>query len=349
MENRAAFLSGKLNGTKTLETVLSSIANPDKIEQFLKSFLNVSFDINTDNKVVYINDNQDFEEKIKYLENHDAISIHVNENFSRLYVTTEDKTTLVVRINKVSPSLINLFISKEKPVKYALNSFSFVKWCNSKSIDLRNVYDIPTYIKLLTNDVDPFMTVGDYIKKYTKQELLDDDNEYNSILIGNFICEFGKYLANFVEKFNLSNVCKLINENSYFEGNTFEEEGLCKIVFSYSDLLKHIEDIVKEKIVQYDNKAYLISPLGRIAIKYGRKPEELMIELYNDDIELMILNELFNNNIKVVLLEENLYEVTCKYKVFNNVITLLTAILNDVFFTMFQSKIDVKMECLVRE
>lgn len=349
MENKAAFLSGKLSGTKTLESVLSSIECPDETEEFLKSFINVSFDINTDNKVVYINDNQDFEEKIKYLENHDTISIHVNDNFSRLYVTTEDKTTLVVRINKVSPNLINLFISKEKPIKFALNSFAFVKWCNSKSIDLRNVYDIPTYIKLLTNDVDPFMTVEDYIKKYSKQQLIDDDNEYNSILIGNFICEFGKYLANFVEKFNLSNVCKLINENSYFEGNTFEEEGLCKIVFSYTDLSKHIEDVVNEKTKQFDDKAYLLSPLGRIAIKYGRKANELMTELYNDDIELMILNELFNNNIKVILLEENLYEVTCKYKVFNNVVALLTAILNDIFFTMFQSKIDVKMECLIRE
>lgn len=349
MENRAAFLSGKLNGTKTLESVLDSIEFPDEIEEFLKSFIKISFDVTTDNKVIYINDDQDFEEKIKYLENHDKVSIHVNDNFSRLYVTTEEKTTLVVRINKVSPSLINLFISKERPIKYALNSFAFVKWCNSKSIDLRNVYDIPTYIKLLTNEVDPFMTVEDYIKKYSNKQLIEDDNEYNSILIGNFICEFGKYLANFVEKFKLSNVCRLINENSYFEGNTFEEEGLCKIMFSYIDLDKHIEDIVNEKTEKFDNKAYLLSPLGRIAIKYGRKSDDLMTELYNDDIELMILNELFNNNIKVVLVEENLYEVTCKYKVFNNVVSLLTAILNDIFFTMFQSRIDVKMECLIRE
>ena len=39
MENKAAFLSGKLNGTKTLETVLNSIECPDEIEDFLKSFI----------------------------------------------------------------------------------------------------------------------------------------------------------------------------------------------------------------------------------------------------------------------------------------------------------------------
>ena len=47
----------------------------------------------------------------------------------------------------------------------------------------------------------------------------------------NFIYQFGKYLADFVNKFNLSSVCKLINENSYFEANKSNEDGLCKIRF----------------------------------------------------------------------------------------------------------------------
>ncbi len=88
---------------------------------------------------------------------------------------------------------------------------------------------------------------------------------------------------------------------------------------------------------------------GRIALKFGRKAEDLILELYNDDIEMIILNELYNNNMKTILIGENSYEVNCKYKNVANIITLITAILNDVFFSMFQSKIDIKIECLIRD
>lgn len=349
MENKIAFLSGKLNGTKTLESELDEIKNPDEIEMFLKAFIKTKFTLSTDNEIIYVNDDEDFKLRINDLEKSDAVSIYINENFTRLYVTTGTSVTYAVRINKVSTELINSFISREKPIKYALNSFSFVRWCNSKSIDLRNVYDIPTYIKLLTNDIEPFKTVEEYIKEYSDEELSEEDNERNCILIGNFIYKFGTYLAEFVEKFNLSSVNRLINENSYFEAATFEESGLCKIRFSYMDLTKHIQEAITDKIKASEEKAYLISPLGRIAIKFGRKPESIMFELYSDDIQLMILNELYNNNIKVTLLEENLYQVTCKYKSFPSVITMITAILNDIFYTMFQDMVDIRLDCIVKE
>ena len=65
------------------------------------------------------------------------------------------------------------------------------------------------------------------------------------------------------------------------------------------DLTKHIKEVLNEKIKMYEDRAYLISPLGRIAVKFGRKPENIMYELYSDDIQLMILNELYNNNINL--------------------------------------------------
>jgi hypothetical protein len=349
LENKAAFLSGKLTGTKTLESELEAIKNPDEIEMFLRAFIKTKFTLDTDNEVIYVNDDEDFNMRISDLEKCETVSIYVNESFTRLYITTLNKITYAVRINKVSTNLINSFISKETPVKYTLNSFSFVRWCNSKSIDLRNVYDIPTYIKLLTNDIDPFKTVEEYIKEYSDEELSEEDNEKNCVLIGNFIYKFGTYLAEFVEKFSLSSVNRLINENSYFEAISHEESGLCKIRFSYIDLTKHIKEVIEDKIKEYEERAYLISPLGRIAIKFGRKSENIMFELYADDIQLMILNELYNNNIKVTLLEENLYQVTCKYKSFSSIITMVTAILNDIFYTMFQDTVDIKLDCIVKE
>lgn len=350
VENKKeALISGKLSGTKTLEKEFDEIERPDDIESFLRAFVKAQFSVDTENEIIYINDDDDFENKIKDLEKEMAVSIYVNETFTRLYVTTGRKVTYAVRINRISTELIGSFISEEFPIKYALNSFSFVRWCNTQSIDLRNVYDIPTYIKLLTNDIDPFKTVSEYIKEYTSEELLEDDNEYNSILVGNFVLKFGTYLAEFVERFNLSSVNKLINENSYFEAISNEENGVCKIGFSYIDLNKYIDNVIQENIKEFEGRAYLLSPLGRIAIKYGHNVKQLIRELYSDDLQLMILNELYNNNIKVVLIEENLYQVTCKYKSLSSVISIITAVMKDIFYTMFKDVVDINLNCIVRE
>lgn len=348
VENKAAFLSGRLNGTKTLEGELEAIKSPDEIEMFLKALIQAKFTVDFDNEVIYVNDDEEFTEKQSEIEAYDAVSIYVNESFSRLYITA-NKKTYAVRINKINSELINDFISKEKPVKYALNAFAFVKWCNANSIDLRNVYDIPTYIKLLTNNVDPFLTHADYMKKYADFDLMEDDNEHNAIAICNFILKFGEYLSEFVEKFNLSNVSRLINENSYFEASSFAEEGMCKVSFSYINLDENIKEMIAKKVNEFSEKAYIISPLGRIALKFGSRPEKIMEEVYNSDIELMVLNELYNNNIKVVLMEENLYEVKCKFKSVGSVVNIVTAIMNDIFYTMFERNVDIKLDCIVRQ
>ncbi len=348
LESKAAFLSGKLSGTKTLEGELEAIQNPDEIEMFLKAFIHAKFSVDYENEIIYVNDDEEFEEKFSELEKFDAVSIYVNESFSRLYITAEKKT-YAVRINKINSDLINKFISKERPIKYALNAFSFVKWCNQKSIDLRNVYDIPTYIKLLTNNVDPFLTHADYLKKYADFDLMEDDNEHNAIAICNFVLKFGEYLSEFVGKFDLSNVSRIINENSYFEASSASEEGGSKVIFSYMNLEENIKEVVKRNAERYAGKAYVISPLGRIALTFGSRAEKIMEEVYNADIELMVLNELYNNNVKVILLEENLYQVKCKYKSVGSVVNIVTDIMNDIFYTMFERNVDIKLECVVRQ
>ena len=62
---------------------------------------------------------------------------------------------------------------------------------------------------------------------------------------------------------------------------------------------------------------------------------------------MLILNELYNNNIHVKLLGDNLYKVTCKFKNFNNIISLITAILTDVFDKMFGEKIKIRVEMIL--
>lgn len=346
--NKVALVSGKLSGTKTLKYVLDNIESPDDVELFLKDFIDLKINFDISNIPIYINDDQDFLEHLNEIENSEYISIYTNEGFNRLYITIDNQKTYIIRINKVNSVIIAKFISKEKPIKFSLNSFNFIKWCVGQKIDMRNIYDIPTYIKILTNEIDPFKTIGDYIKQYTNFQLDSDDNEKNSIIIGNFIYQFGKYLNENAKKFGIESVCKLINENSYYEAVMTKNVENCTIKFSYSNLKQAIDTVIQEKENEYKEKAYIISPLGRIAIKYGHNIKELMEELYAEDISITILNELYNNNISIILDDDDNYVVNCKYKNMNNVFSLITAILDDIFYTMFKQTFEATITCEVK-
>lgn len=347
--DKIALLSGKLTGTKTFKSMLNEKENLDDVEKFLKDFISLKISFDIDNKVVYINDDQEFLEHLENIESSECISFYTNSSLSRLYITTDTKTTYIIRINKVSSAIIGKFISKEKPIKFSLNSFKFIKWCVGQCIDMRNIYDIPTYIKILTNEVDPFKTIEKYVEEYSNYKLMENDNEKNSIVIGNFIYEFGKVLCENARRFGIDTVCKLINENSYYEGVMKGTRDSCTIKFFYLNLKQAIEGIVKEKEDEFKDKSYIVSPLGRIAVKYGHNVEELIEELYYEDISITILNELYNNNIHVSLNEDNVYIVTCKYKNVNNVFALITAILNDIFYTMFKQTFEADIRCEVKE
>ena len=346
-ENKKALLSGKLAGTRSLVSDLESLENPDEIENFLLEFTKIKFDENSNNEIIYISDDQDFLDSMQAIENSNYISLNPSPSFSRLYITTDERKTYMIRLNSISTALIATFIAKEKPIKFSINSFSFIKWCISKNIDIRNIYDIPTYIKLLTNEIDPFKSVETYIKEYTNATLIEDDNEANNIIICNFIYDFGKFLDKYVNQFDLSTVCKLINENSYFEGNSFDNNGNCKISVSYLNLGNAIESVIKSKTEEFQNNAYIKSPLGRIAVKYGHHTNDLIKELYFEDISLTVMNELYNNNIPVVLENENMFRITCKYKNFNNVIALINALFNDVFYGMFEQSAEIKIDSIL--
>lgn len=346
--NKKGLLSGKLNGTRTLISDLQSLDNPDEVEKFLLDFASTKFDIDSKNKIIYISDDQDFLESTTAIETSNYISLNPTPNFAKLYITTDDRKTYMLRLNNISTTLIGTFIAKEKPIKYALNSFSFIKWCISKNIDIRNIYDIPTYIKLLTNEINPFKSLADYVKEYTGYDLKEDDDETNNIICSNFIYDFGKFLDKYVSKFDLSTVCKLINENSYFEGNSFNNAGNCEIVISYDNLVPTIKATALSKQNEYNEKAYIKSPLGRIAIKFKHKTDELIEELFLEDIALTVLNELYNSNIPVATEDGYSYKITCKYKNFNNVVSLLNAVFNDVFYSMFEQTAEIKMNCKIK-
>lgn len=346
---KIALMSGKLTGTKTLKSILDEKVDLDNVEMFLKKFINLKLDFDINEEAIYINDDQDFLEHINNIEKSEYISIYPNDTFTRLYMTVDDKKTYIIRINKVSSSIIAKFISKEQPIKFSLNSFNFIKWCVAQQIDMRNIYDIPTYIKILTNEVDPFKNIDNYVSEYTNYNLIENNNENNSIIIGSFIYEFGKFLNEYAKLFEIDTICKLINENSYYEAFSSKSTDSCVIKFCYSNLKQAIDSVVSEKEKEFENKEYIVSPLGRIAIKYGHNVKELIEELYFEDISITILNELYNNNIQVTLNEDNVYIVNCKYKNVINVFSLITAILNDIFYTMFKQTFEADIRCEVKE
>lgn len=351
-ENKKILLSGRLSGTRTFSSELEQIETPDEIEKFLLYFskLNISADKLKSLEIKYINDDQELLEITDSILNSEYISLYHTENFSRLYVVADLHKIFAIRLNKVSPAIIGTFISKEKPAKYLINSFNFIKWCNSNNIDIKNLFDIPTYIKLLTNDVDPFKTAESYLSQYTDYVLDSNDNEKNSIAISTFIYEFGNLLSKFIEKFDLATVSKLINENSYYEGNSFNNTGNCTIIISYTNVNEAILNISKSVSDKFQNKAYIVSPLNRIAPKFKQDVPTLIYELYAEDLSIAILNELYNNNIPVKLNDEtNRYIVTCKFKNFANMVTIISAIFSEAFFTLFDQMPEMHMECSIKE
>lgn len=351
-ENKKALLSGKLSGTRTFSSELAQIENPDEVEKFLLYFstLNIDYTNLKATNVNYINSNEDLQEYNEKISNCNYISLYHTEDFSKLYLTTDSKETLVINLNKISPAIIANFISKEEPIKFAINSFNFIKWCNSKNIDIKNLFDIPTYIKLLTNDVDPFKTIESYIKDYTNYTLDETEIELNNIIISNFIYEFGITLAEYINKFDLTTVSRLINENSYYEGNTFNNTGNCIIKISYTNTDDAINNILEKVLANFKNNAYIISPLNRIAPKFKRDTRNLVYEIYSEDLSITILNELYNNNIPVKFdYESNQYIITCKYKNYINILNLLNAIFYDTFFTIFDQTPEMNIECNIKE
>ena len=118
--------------------------------------------------------------------------------------------------------------------------------------------------------------------------------------------------------------------------------------FGYSNLKQAIDSIIDERENQFKGRAYIVSPLGRIAIKYGHNSKEIIRELYAEDIYITILNELFNNNIYAFLDEDDNYVVHCKYKNLNNVFSLITATMDDIFYTMFKQSFTATIKCEVK-
>lgn len=350
-DNKKILLSGKLSGTRTFTSELEKISNPDNIEEFLLFFSKLKIDATElqSKQIINIYNDSTFLEVNDIISNSEFISIYHTEDFSRLYITINSMHTYIINLANISSALLSNIISKETPIKYSINSFNFIKWCNLKNIDIKGLYDIPTYIKLLTNDVDPFKTPLDYLTKYSSLKN-ENDSEKNSILICNFTFKFGNILSRYIEEFDLATVSRLINENSYYEGKNFNNTGNCTIELTYKNVDTTITNIIKNVSETYETKAYIISPLNRIAPKFKQDIASLIHEIYSEDLSITILNELYNNNIPVKLdYETNKYIITCKLKNYTTILNILLAIFSEAFTSLFDQSPEIYLESTIIE
>ena len=148
MTNRKAFASGLLSGTHTFKNDLLEIENPDEIEKFLLEFC--SFKLSKDLLVI-----SSITSIASSEQESNAVGLYITPGFEKLYIATDNNENYIIDIIDTSPALIGKLTSIDTVSKYIINSFSLLKLLGERNLEARRLFDIPTYIKLLINNVDP--------------------------------------------------------------------------------------------------------------------------------------------------------------------------------------------------
>ncbi len=342
------FTSGKLHGTKTFKSTLEEKNDLDNIEKFLlefETFKIPELHMNYDN-IKNIDSDEEFNELFI---NESKIGLLFSEDYSEIFISSESKHYIITTQNISHESLYNIF-SNEKIVKYVLNAYTFLKWLGDKEIILKNVFDIPTYIKLLTNQVDPSNDINYYLEKFSNIKPTNEI-EKNSIIISAFILQLGEYLNYYASKFEINTIANLLNQNAYYEVNRLGKKpvGNCVIEVKVSNFEGAINRLSNEILEKFKSKLYFISPLNRIIPKYKTDNEILIKESLIDDFSNTILNELYNDNIPVRYdLDYGIYKIYCKQKNITNIINVLQSTFYEVFYTIFDEVPELNLNCIIK-
>ena len=352
---KKAFISGKLNGTHTYKNDLKSIENPDEIERFLLDFyeFKLSKDLLVISNISTISGSESFLNEIEKIKKYKAIGIYIPSNFEKIYIAAEKDINYSIDVTGLLPALIGKLTSLDGISKYIINSFTLLKWLGDNSLEAKQVFDIPTYIKLLTNDVDPYKKAKEYLSKYSDFEDNNSDEEKNNMILARFSLNFGQYLAEKTAEFNLQNVSIQINENAEFEAIKWpilsKEECASTIVFKYINMENALENKAKQSIDNSQKKAYILTSLGRIIPKYNWKMDETVKNALFEDLTIKILGNLYSNNIPVRYeIEKNEYIISCKQKNIGNIFNITQAIFIDSFDSIFSQSPEISIKCHIR-
>ena len=334
-QTKSFLLLGKLNGTRTFKTQLLEKPDLDDVEKFLLEFETYKVQLeNLDFDIIHIDSDDEFKD-LFLLEK--SLGVFFTTDYTELYVASKTKHYIITTQN-VSHESLSIIFSDENITKYVLNSYTFLKWLGDKEITPKNVFDIPTYIKLLTNLVDAFKSEKFYLNRFSNYSYSKDTNK-NSIILSSFILLFGEYLDYYASKFEINTIANLLNQNAFYEVNILSKKpvGSCIIEVKVSNFELAVNKLSAKILEEYKGKLYTISPLNRIIPCYTQEDTtDLVKESLIEDFSNTILNELYNDNIPVSYdLDYGVYKIVCKQKNVTNIINVLQSTFYEVFNTIF--------------
>lgn len=347
------FISGKLSGTRTFKSDLMAIKEPDNIEKFLLDFCDfkLSKDVLITNKITTITTDEQLDKMIEDLKSIEAVGLYVNETEEKIFVSANKDDNYIIEFDDEMRRILQLFFAKPDTNKYIINSYSSLAWFNKNEIEIRSIFDIPTYLKILTNKADPYKKVSDYLKEYTDYTNTIEDDTEKCIKIASFCLYFGQYLGKQCLDFNLSETAKIINENTDFEitkFNKLNENGGTKIELEFNNNDETFEARVETDLKSFKDKAYGITPLNRIVPKYSKDIKEMLKSAYLEDLTLQTLNNLYINNIPAIFdFEKNRYVIRCKAKNLSSIISVVQAVFSEAYSKLFGKMPRFTIECHV--
>ncbi len=351
-QRKKIFVSGKLSGTHTYKDDLISKENPDNIEKFLLDFCDfkLSKDMLAFSNIQEITDDNQALEMIKNIESPCKLGIYFNKIFKKAFLSFSENKNIIISINGFTIKAIFELLSNSEITKYIINSFSTLNWIKEYGVEIKSLYDIPTFIKLLTNRVDPYKPEMEYLKEYTDYGY--DNSENDEMTVACFCRVFGQILDEKSEEFGLLDASKAINENNEYELmelNKIGEQDYTILEIAYNGLKEVFSERNIKDIKQFESKAYVLSPLKRIIPKYKNYNKEIAENLesaYLEDLTLKTLNELYNNNLPVKYdFENEKYIIFCKAKNLNNIFSVTQAVFTQVFSGLFDKMPHLKIEC----
>lgn len=347
------FVSGRLSGTRTFKSDLLSIKEPDNVEKFLLDFCNfkLSKDVLMINTITTVTTVEQLDKMINTLQKYESVGLFINELDEKIFVSASSDDNFIVEFDLEMKKALQLFFAKPEINKYIINSFSALSWLSKNEIEIRSLYDIPTYLKILTNRADPYKKPVDYLKEYTDYTYSLEDETQNNMIVACFSLYFGQYLGKQCVDFNLSETAKIINENTDFEitkFNKLNEKSGSKIVLKFNNNEETFENKSTLDVVTYKYKAYGITPLNRIIPKYSKDIKDILKDAYQEDLTLQTLNNLYINNIPAIFdFEKDKYIIGCKAKNISSIISVAQAVFSEAYSKLFGKMPRFSIECHV--
>lgn len=317
---------------------LKSKEDLDEIEQFLLDYNTNKIELNSFNMEI-ISSTHDFKE---ILQNRPQVGVFFNDSFDKMYLSFSSNESFLVDMGSIDYMELNSFFSNEKITKFIINPYKFLLWSDEYKFETKEFYDIAIYLKLLTNQVNPSLSLEEYIEKYSDITLTNIPVGKWNYIFSIFTFLFGNYLYQYILKFNLNLIAHIINQNALYEVckifRLTDNDDLTSIKIKPTNFAENIELSKNTLKEHYQDKLYAVTPLNRIIPHYSKDFEDSIESALVEDFTYTILNELYNDNIPVKYdIENGIFTINCKQNKLTNIVNIIQGTFYDVYETLFKT------------